>query len=259
MHPDLFGHLPPQPRVPPPFIHPPFSLPPLPGYAAQYDSAQQGWLIQVPGGQLHYIPAFFNPALCARCIAYLQEFHGGDWQQMDWKSLDAQSLAQIPFRHLHWQQDHIRIYGKTQALPRWTAWYGDPGASYGYAGIHSQPRPWNRGLRYIKNRVEAASGTAFNGVLLNWYRDGLDRMGWHADDEPELGRRPTIASLSLGHTRDFVLRRNDDHQQKLCIPLVSGSLLIMAGDLQQCWQHAMPARKRATGSRFNLSFRWVHS
>ena len=102
MHPDLFGHLPPQPRVPPPFIHPPFSLPPLPGYAAQYDSAQQGWLIQVPGGQLHYIPAFFNPALCARCIAYLQEFHGGDWQHaVPARKRATGSRFNLSFRWIH--------------------------------------------------------------------------------------------------------------------------------------------------------------
>ena len=237
---------------------PPLSLPDLPGYAQQYDSALEAWRIQVPDGQLLYAPDFFNAKVCARCTAYFQEFDGGDWQHMDWKSLDAQALAGIPFKHLRWEQDHINMYGKTIPLPRWTAWYGDPGAAYAYSGIKSEPKPWNEGLLYLKERVEAATQTRFNSVLLNWYRDGQDSLNWHADDERELGSRPTIASVNFGETRDFVLRRNDDHQQKICIPLAAGTLLVMAGDLQQHWQHAVPVRKRVHGSRFNLTFRWIH-
>lgn len=82
-------------------------------------------------------------------------------------------------------------------------------------------------------------------------------MSWHADDEPELGNNPVIASVNFGVTRDFVLRRSDDHTQKIVIPLAHGSLLVMAGQLQHYWQHSVPKRKTVQGSRFNLTFRTV--
>lgn len=247
---DLFG-------TPPHAL--PFGLPALPGYSHTFDAALGGWRIQVPGGQLLYIADFFDTQVCARILAFFQEYEGGDWQNTDWKTLDAQALEQTAFKNIRWKQDHIRMYGKTLALPRWTAWYGDAGAGYAYSGIKSEPNPWNTGLLYLKKRVEAACGARFNSVLLNWYRDGQDSLNWHADDERELGPSPTIASVNFGQTRDFLLRRNDDHQQKLCIPLPAGTLLLMAGELQQHWQHAVPVRKRVAGSRFNLTFRWIHA
>ncbi len=94
-------------------------------------------------------------------------------------------------------------------------------------------------------------------MLLNWYRDGSDKLDWHADDEPELGPNPTIASLSFGASRDFVMRLTRDHSTKLVIPLGHGALLIMRGAVQEHWQHAVPKRARVDGSRFNLTFRRI--
>lgn len=212
----------------------------------------------MPDGQLLYIADFFDTQVCTRILAFFQEYEGGDWQSTNWKNLDAQALAQTAFKNIRWKQDLIKMFGKTSPLPRWTAWHSDAGAGYTYSGIRSEPSPWNSGLLYLKKRVEAACDARFNSVLLNWYRDGQDSLNWHADDERELGPTPTITSVNFGHPRDFLLRRNDDPQQKLSIPLPAGCLLVIAGALQQHWQHAVPVRKRVTGSRFNLTFLWIH-
>jgi alkylated DNA repair dioxygenase AlkB len=103
------------------------------------------------------------------------------------------------------------------------------------------------------------AGVTFNSVLLNFYRNGRDAMGWHSDDEPELGMNPVIASVNLGATRRFMLRYKTDHQFKYELELQHGSLLIMRGALQHFWQHQVPKTNRPLPSRINLTFRVINS
>ena len=157
-----------------------------------------------------------------------------------------------------WEQRSIRIFGQEIPQPRLTAWYGDPAAHYTYSGLAWEPLPWTPALLALRQRVEAATGARFNSVLLNLYRDGRDSMGWHADDEPELGPAPAIASVSLGATRRFRLRpRAGLPHPPLSLDLPSGSVLLMRGPTQQHWQHALPKTARVIGPRLNLTFRWV--
>ncbi|GAB3574299.1 alpha-ketoglutarate-dependent dioxygenase AlkB family protein [Hymenobacter daeguensis] len=157
-----------------------------------------------------------------------------------------------------WEQRAIRIFGQQMPQPRLTAWYGDAEARYAYSGLRWEPRPWSPALSALRQRVEAATGARFNSVLLNLYRTGQDSMGWHADDEPELGPAPAIASLSLGATRRFRLRpRAGLPHAPLSLDLPTGSLLLMRGPTQQHWQHALPKTARPVGPRLNLTFRWV--
>jgi alkylated DNA repair dioxygenase AlkB len=157
-----------------------------------------------------------------------------------------------------WEQRSIRLFGQQVPQPRLTAWYGDPEAHYTYSGLHWEPRPWTSALLDLRARVEAAAGARFNSVLLNLYRDGRDSMGWHADDEPELGPAPVIASVSLGAVRRFRLRpRPGVAHAPLALDLPAGSLLLMQGPTQAHWQHALPKTARPAGPRLNLTFRWV--
>jgi alkylated DNA repair dioxygenase AlkB len=162
-------------------------------------------------------------------------------------------------REVAWEQRNIRIFGQEMPQPRLTAWYGDPDARYAYSGLRWEPRPWTPVLLALRQRVETATACRFNSVLLNLYRTGQDSMGWHADDEPELGPTPAIASLSLGAMRRFRLRpRTGLAHAPLSLDLTSGSLLLMRGATQQHWQHALPKTARLVGPRLNLTFRWVH-
>lgn len=155
-----------------------------------------------------------------------------------------------------WRQHVIRIRGREVASPRLSAWYGDPDAHYSYSGLSLEPRAWLPVLLEVKARVEAVCDAPFNSVLLNLYRDGSDSMGWHSDDEPELGERPVIASLSLGATRRFRLRhRRRKDLEPVAIDLDNGSLLIMEGDTQHFWKHQISKSKRVTEPRLNLTFR----
>lgn len=159
-----------------------------------------------------------------------------------------------------WRHEPIKLFGKEVMQPRLTAWYGDAGASYRYSGLQLEPLPWLPVLQELRQRVEAAAGTSFNSVLLNLYRHGQDSMGWHADDEPELGPEPVIASLSLGATRRFRLRPRPGAaftHAPAGLELSSGSLLLMRGPTQHHWQHAVPKTARPTGPRLNLTFRRV--
>lgn len=156
---------------------------------------------------------------------------------------------------LAWQQDTIRLFGKRHAIPRLHQWYGDPDTTYKWSGLVMEPLPWPPEVHVIKQQVEAASQARFNSVLANLYRDGNDSMGWHADDEPELGDEPVIASLSLGADRDFLLRHRTRELPTKYLRLEHGSLLIMAGTTQQYWQHALPKRRRVSAPRINLTFR----
>lgn len=158
---------------------------------------------------------------------------------------------------IDWRQDSITIYGRSMPQPRLTAWYGDTGKSYTYSGLTMHPSPWTHTLLELKAKAEEVSGVVFNSVLLNLYRDGNDSMGWHSDDEPELGRSPVIGSLSLGGTRRFMLRHRAEKGLKHQLELTSGSFLLMQGTTQHYWQHQIPKTKRPVAPRINLTFRVI--
>lgn len=157
---------------------------------------------------------------------------------------------------VNWRQDTIKIFGRVHPVPRLQQWFGDPGLSYRWSGIPMAPEPWLPVLTALRDRIEKATGKLPNAVLANWYRNGNDTVGWHADDESELGFNPFIASLSLGAARDFVLRpRVREGRADVSIPLRHGSLLVMQGSTQTNWLHSLPRRKKVWADRINLTFR----
>lgn len=156
-----------------------------------------------------------------------------------------------------WRQDAITLFGKTHPLPRLHQWYADPGLTYRWSGLAMEPLPWTADLLEVKQAIEDHVSHSFNSVLANLYRDGRDAMGWHSDDEPELGEHPVIASLSLGATRDFRLRHRSGKASPVTLALTHGSLLIMRGSTQHAWQHSLPRRARCQAERINLTFRTV--
>lgn len=143
------------------------------------------------------------------------------------------------------------IFGHMQ--PRLIASYGDAGLSYRYSGIDNAALPWTATLLEIKQKVEAVQGE-YNFCLLNRYRSGSDSMGWHADDEPEMGN--VIGSLSLGATRKFRIRHNTSRKTQTFL-VGNGTLMIMAGTMQQHWQHSIPKTKLDVSERINLTFRQI--
>lgn len=169
-------------------------------------------------------------------------------------ALPAETVLERLIGETAWRAESITLWGKRMAQPRLTAWYGE--ASYTYSGLRLDPLPFTPLQLMIKDAVEAASGHAFNSVLLNYYRDGRDSMGMHSDDEPELGPEPVIASVSFGATRPFILRHKRSRQTvKLDLP--PGSLLLMAGPTQANWQHGINKTARPIGPRVNLTFRHI--
>ncbi len=158
---------------------------------------------------------------------------------------------------INWRQDWITIYGRSLPQPRLTAWYSEPGKSYTYSGITMIPTPFTPILLDLKVKVEVVSGVVFNSVLLNLYQNGTDSMGWHSDDEPELGQNPVIGSVSLGGTRRFMLRHRTEKSLKHKLELTSGSLLLMQETTQHYWQHQIPKTKRPVPPRINLTFRVI--
>ena len=158
-----------------------------------------------------------------------------------------------------WRQEAVRIYGKVHQQPRLVAWYGDPGKQYDYSGISLTPLPWTDLLREIKRRIEDCTESTFNSVILNLYRDHNDSMGFHSDDERELGPEPTIASLTFGATRTFVLKHKKDADlPPKRIPLEAGTVLLMKGQTQKFWKHGIMKQTQPCGPRVNLTFRTIY-
>jgi alkylated DNA repair dioxygenase AlkB len=178
-----------------------------------------------------------------------------------WPQLLATPVAQQAEHDLQhelpWQQRSIRMFGREVLEPRLTSWHGDPEAHYRYSGRDNAPLPWTATLLRMREAVEQATGEVFNSVLANLYRDGADHMGWHADDERELGGRPVIASLSLGAVRRFQFRPRPKGAVLLTLELGPGSLLLMAGQTQRHYHHRVPATARTAGRRINLTFRRI--
>jgi alkylated DNA repair dioxygenase AlkB len=188
--------------------------------------------LDLPDADVVYFPAFFDQATADTIFIELKE--------------------KTP-----WQQDNITVFGKTHAQPRLTALYGNEGKPYSYSNLKMQPHHWTLLLQKIKSHVENFSNNSFTTVLLNYYRNGSDSNGWHADDEKELGTNPIIASISFGAERIFQLKHNTDKTLKRNILLEHGSLLLMKGTTQHFWKHQIPKTAKPVGPRINLTFRII--
>ncbi|TBW28390.1 alpha-ketoglutarate-dependent dioxygenase AlkB [Gramella sp. KN1008] len=159
---------------------------------------------------------------------------------------------------LEWKQDKIKMFGKEIFQPRLTSFYGEASRDYTYSGLKLSPLPFTQTLEKIKLKCEKYSGTRFNACLANLYRDGSDSMGWHSDDEKELGSQPLIASVSFGGERVFHLKHKTNPTARHKIRLQHGSLLIMKGTTQQFWKHQLPKTKKSVAPRINLTFRKIY-
>jgi alkylated DNA repair dioxygenase AlkB len=179
------------------------------------------------------------------------------WWPRAFAAAEADELFTALRTGIDWQQEEILIFGERRRVPRVVAWHGDPAATYTYSGTVHTPRPWNDELLLVRERLQSLTGHRYNSVLLNLYRDGRDGMGWHADDEPELGARPAIASVSLGATRRFRLRHRRRAEARCGLDLAHGDLLLMSGGTQRAYQHALTKTARPVGERINLTYRWV--
>jgi alkylated DNA repair dioxygenase AlkB len=180
-------------------------------------------------GEAYFYPALFSPEESDQLFAALIE-------------------------NIQWKQEPVFIMGKEIMQPRLTAWYGDADKAYSYTGITMTPHAWTPELHLIKERIEKVAAHQFTSVLLNYYRDGKDSMGWHRDNEKELGKNPVIGSVSFGVSRHFHLK-NKDLRTKIL--LTHGSFLLMKGATQHHWYHSIPKEPKVTGGRINLTFRTI--
>ena len=192
---------------------------------------QEKIVFDLPDAEIEYHPSLFN-------------------------SEKSNELFELLKNEIPWQHDEITVYGKKHLQPRLTSLFGNDGKPYGYSNIIMQPNRWNPLLMFIKNEVEVICNENFTTVLLNYYRDGKDGNGWHADNEKELGRNPIIASVSFGAERVFQLKHNVTNQRQN-INLENGSLLVMKGTAQHFWKHQIPKSSKEIGARIHLTFRII--
>lgn len=188
--------------------------------------------LELPDAELSYFAGFLDPAQADRLLACL-------------------------LHEIDWQSGRVRLFGREYPIPRLQAFQGDTGVHYRYSGQRLAATPWHPALLALKQQLEQLCQQPFNALLLNLYRDGEDAMGWHADNEPELGHCPLIASVSLGARRRFRLRHNRSRISH-ALELEHGSLLLMGGPTQHHWQHCLPRTRRCQQPRINLTFRLIH-
>jgi alkylated DNA repair dioxygenase AlkB len=170
---------------------------------------------------------------------------------LDWF---ARLDAEIP-----WERHRLRLFGREIDAPRMSCWIGDAEAVYRYSGRTFVPHAWTPALAALRASLLTQCGESYNSVLCNRYRDGRDAMGWHSDNEPELGPAPLIASFSFGGVRKFRLRHRTDPAARLELELPSGSLLRMGGATQQFYRHDLPRTVRDVAPRINLTFRSIQT
>ena len=170
---------------------------------------------------------------------------------------DADALRDALVREIPWETHRIKLFGREVDSPRLSCWIGDDGTGYTYSRTRFEPRAWTPTLAAIRAELASRFELRFNSVLANLYRNGRDSMGWHSDDEPELGRAPVIASLSFGAPRKFRFRSRETREIAGAIELAHGSLLVMAGATQRLYQHDLPRSARIDDARINLTFREI--
>ena len=167
---------------------------------------------------------------------------------------DADRIFSSALNEIPWETSTIKMYGKEVLIPRLQCWIGDPGCEYAYSGKSLQRYDYFEPLIEIRSLIQNQLGIYFNSVLANLYRDGNDSMGFHADDEPELGNNPVIASLSLGAERPLVFQNKDKTETKT-FDQPHGSLLLMQGAAQSAWKHGIRKSKKISEPRINFTFR----
>lgn len=170
---------------------------------------------------------------------------------LSWEAVLQQLIDEVP-----WEAHTIRMFGKEYPQPRLVAWFGDPGSEYSYSGLKMNVRPWTPLISQLREIAQEHAGVVFNSVLVNLYRDGNDKVSWHRDNEPELGNTPTIGSMSLGAPRRFKFRHLDS-RDVVEVVLPPGSMVIMSGLSQSCWEHEVPRQAAVKEPRINLTFRQV--
>lgn len=193
---------------------------------------KEAWKLPLKDAEIYYYSKFISP-------------------------LKASELFRILMEETPWQQDTIKVFGKTYPQPRLTALYASNQKSYIYSGIVMDPTIFTPALRQLKLEIESKISETFTTALLNLYRDGEDSNGWHSDNEKELGKNPVIASISLGSERYFHLKHRKEPKERYKILLEHGSLLLMKGPTQHCWLHQLPKSKKVTTSRINITFRSI--
>ena len=193
---------------------------------------QNLWNPKIPDGEIFYYPNFLDLNKANELFIKLKD--------------------SIP-----WQQDPIKIFGKTYMQPRLTSLHSLNKNKYSYSNITMHSKPMTSELIHLKNKISEVSNSEFNTVLLNLYRDGKDSNGWHADNEKELGLNPVIGSISLGHERVFHLKHKINKIDRFKITLKHGSLLIMSGPMQHNWLHQIPKTTRKINDRINLTYRKI--
>lgn len=157
-------------------------------------------------------------------------------------------------REISWEDHSITLFGRAVKEPRQSAWFHTDGLAYRYSHSQRLAQTFTPLLHDIMAQCAVAAEASFNSVLANLYRDGNDSMGWHADDEPELGREPVIASISLGAERRFDFRHRESGDTTSVV-LPHGSLLVMRGQSQHKWVHRIARTKKVQTPRVNLTFR----
>ncbi len=172
---------------------------------------------------------------------------------------DPDAVEQCLRSGIGWREESLLIFGRHVTVPRLCAWYGDRGVTYRFSHTSHRANAWPPAVAKLRDALHARLGIRFNFVLANLYRDGNDAMGWHADDERELGEFPCIASLSFGASRRFCLRDRGPECRRTEVVLESGSLLLMWGTSQRDWQHSIPRTRATVGPRINLTFRTVET
>ena len=171
-------------------------------------------------------------------------------------SQEAKEYFDQLINNIEWKNDEVFIFGKHIITQRKVAWYADAGLSYTYSKVTKAGLVWTNELLKLKSLTEKLTGETFNSCLLNLYHRGEEGMGWHSDDEKELGKNMAIASLSFGADRKFSFKHKED-KQTLSLLLENGSLLLMKDETQQKWLHSLPKTKRITEPRINLTFRTI--
>lgn len=200
-------------------------------------------LLNAHGANLLYVPDFLDPQ---------QELH-----------YRARLEAEVEFDSP--EASRVFVHGKWRDIPRRQSAYGDEGLSYRFSGTRVPARPWAPVVAELRDRMAARTAAPINFVLVNWYEGLRHGVGWHADDERDLDPSAPIASLSLGHPRDFQFRPSAPGAAPgtVTMRLEPGSLLLMLPPTNQRFQHCLPRRTGANAAtiapRWNLTGRVMRS
>ena len=148
----------------------------------------------------------------------------------------------------------IIVYGKKCLQRRSVGFFSDSIIGYKYSGKIETSQRLTKNLKILLDHINIKFNSDFNGILVNKYKDGLEYISDHSDNEQEISDKGVI-SVSYGATRKFRIRNKLTKKIVKDILTENYQIIQMSGNFQKEFLDGIPIEKKIKEERISFTFR----